>query len=154
MAGHAPPKVLASPHDLFWRLRFSKFTNMEFLHSQLSKIQDYLSFVSVDPINWKFYVQAFSWGVTLFESYLLCVSISLYRSVLRWPNAYKACVSIHYTLKQSHLQLSQAISAQRYSRNRKNMGKTRPSSHWFRDCSNNVLTRQCFNMDFMHGLGL
>ena len=44
---------------------------MDLLHSQLSKIQRQLSFVAVDPINWKAYVQYFSWGVTLFESYLL-----------------------------------------------------------------------------------
>ena len=41
---------------------------MDFLHSQLVK---HLAFVQVDPINWKGCVQGFSWGVTLFETYLL-----------------------------------------------------------------------------------
>jgi len=44
---------------------------MDFLHTQLSTIQRQLAFVSVDPIDWKLYVQAFSWTVALFESYLL-----------------------------------------------------------------------------------
>jgi STE24 endopeptidase len=51
---------------------------MDLLHSQLSKIQRQLSFVAVDPINWKAYVQYFSWGVTLFESYLLIRQYPLY----------------------------------------------------------------------------
>jgi STE24 endopeptidase len=44
---------------------------MDFLHSQLCTVQRHLAFVSVDPINWKLYVQVFSWVVTVFESYLL-----------------------------------------------------------------------------------
>ncbi|KAF9467610.1 peptidase family M48-domain-containing protein [Collybia nuda] len=51
---------------------------MDLLHTQLSNIQRQLSFVSVDPINWKLYVQAFSWAVTLFESYLLLRQYPLY----------------------------------------------------------------------------
>ena len=49
---------------------------MDVLHAQLSNIQRHLAFVSVEPINWKLYVQAFSWIVALFESYLLCVYLS------------------------------------------------------------------------------
>ena len=44
---------------------------MDLLHNQLDKLQQRLAFVSVDPIDWKFYVQAFSWTVCIFESYLL-----------------------------------------------------------------------------------
>lgn len=44
---------------------------MDLLHSQLDKIQHKLAFVAVENIDWKFYVQAFSWAVSLFESYLL-----------------------------------------------------------------------------------
>jgi STE24 endopeptidase len=44
---------------------------MDILHVQLSNLQSHLAFVSVDPIDWKLYVQVFSWSVTLFESYLL-----------------------------------------------------------------------------------
>lgn len=51
----------------------STFPTMDILHTQLSHIQRQLAFVTVEPINWKLYVQGFSWIVTLFESYLLCV---------------------------------------------------------------------------------
>ncbi|KAJ7302328.1 peptidase family M48-domain-containing protein [Mycena olivaceomarginata] len=51
---------------------------MDFLHSQLAKVQHQLAFVSVDPIDWKFYVQVISWTVTLFESYLLLRQYPLY----------------------------------------------------------------------------
>ncbi|KAJ7641525.1 peptidase family M48-domain-containing protein [Roridomyces roridus] len=51
---------------------------MDFLHSQLGKVQQHLAFVAVDPINWKFYVQSIAWTVTLFESYLLIRQYPLY----------------------------------------------------------------------------
>jgi STE24 endopeptidase len=51
---------------------------MDFLHRQLGVLQHQLAFVSVEPINWKLYVQTFSWGVTLFESYLLLRQYPLY----------------------------------------------------------------------------
>ncbi|PSR76912.1 hypothetical protein PHLCEN_2v8136 [Hermanssonia centrifuga] len=51
---------------------------MEFLHQQLAQVQRHLAFVAVDPIDWKTYVQAFSWGVCLFESYLLLRQYPLY----------------------------------------------------------------------------
>jgi len=44
---------------------------MDLLHTQLAALQHRLSFVATEPIDWKFYVQACSWAVTLFESYLL-----------------------------------------------------------------------------------
>ena len=47
---------------------------MDFLHRQVSLVEKQLAFVATDPIDWKFYVQVFSWGVCLFESYLLCVT--------------------------------------------------------------------------------
>lgn len=47
--------------------------SMDHLHTGLAALQQRLSFVATEPINWKFYVQTFSWTVTLFESYLLCV---------------------------------------------------------------------------------
>ncbi|KAF9244470.1 peptidase family M48-domain-containing protein [Melanogaster broomeanus] len=52
---------------------------MDLLHTQLAALQLRLSFVATDPIDWKFYVQACSWAVTLFESYLLCVISEFYR---------------------------------------------------------------------------
>jgi STE24 endopeptidase len=55
---------------------------MDILHNQLQAIQHRLSFVSTDPIDWKFYVQVFAWSVTLFESYLMSVVFS----VLAFPS--------------------------------------------------------------------
>ncbi|KAK2464946.1 hypothetical protein APHAL10511_003022 [Amanita phalloides] len=51
---------------------------MDFLHTQLKVIQQELSFVATDPIDWKYYVQVFSWAVTLFESYLILRQYPLY----------------------------------------------------------------------------
>ncbi|KAJ7226892.1 peptidase family M48-domain-containing protein [Mycena pura] len=65
---------------------------MDFLHSQLARIQQQLAFVSVDPIDWKFYVQTISWAVTLFESYLLLRQYPLY-SKTEPPAALKAHIS-------------------------------------------------------------
>lgn len=55
---------------------------MDFLHVQLATVQKQLAFVSTDPIDWKTYVQACSWAVCLFESYLLYViDIDISRSI-------------------------------------------------------------------------
>ncbi|KAH7886586.1 peptidase family M48-domain-containing protein [Phlebopus sp. FC_14] len=51
---------------------------MDLLHRQLAVLQQQLSFVATDPIDWKFYVQACSWAVTLFESYLILRQYPLY----------------------------------------------------------------------------
>ncbi|PBK63696.1 hypothetical protein ARMSODRAFT_919335 [Armillaria solidipes] len=51
---------------------------MDFLHSNLAAIQHKLAFVAVEPINWKLYVQSFSWSVTLWECYLLLRQYPLY----------------------------------------------------------------------------
>ncbi|GJE99954.1 peptidase family M48-domain-containing protein [Phanerochaete sordida] len=51
---------------------------MDFLHRQVSLVEKQLAFVATDPIDWKFYVQVFSWGVCLFESYLLLRQYPLY----------------------------------------------------------------------------
>jgi len=51
---------------------------MDFLHAQLEVLQRQLAFVSVEPLDWKLYVQAFTWGVCLFESYLLLRQYPLY----------------------------------------------------------------------------
>ncbi|KAI6141648.1 peptidase family M48-domain-containing protein [Pisolithus tinctorius] len=51
---------------------------MDVLHSGLAALQQKLSFVATDPIDWKFFVQGSSWVVTLFESYLLIRQYPLY----------------------------------------------------------------------------
>ena len=49
---------------------------MDILHAGVTAIERRLAFVAVEPLDWKTYVQAFSWVVTLFESYLMCVSVA------------------------------------------------------------------------------
>ena len=65
---------------------------MDILHTQLNTIQRQLAFVSVKEINWKLYVQLFSWSVTLFESYLLYSSFffvwvfsNLFQRIRQYP---------------------------------------------------------------------
>ena len=49
---------------------------MDILHAGVTAIERRLAFVAVEPLDWKTYVQAFSWVVTLFESYLMCVPVA------------------------------------------------------------------------------
>ncbi|OBZ72864.1 CAAX prenyl protease 1 [Grifola frondosa] len=51
---------------------------MDILYTQLDALQRRLAFVAVDPIDWKFYIQACSWGVCILESYLLLRQYPLY----------------------------------------------------------------------------
>ncbi|THH19549.1 hypothetical protein EW146_g1633 [Bondarzewia mesenterica] len=51
---------------------------MDFLHSYITTLQRNLAWVSVDPIDWKFYVQVSSWSICIFESYLLLRQYPLY----------------------------------------------------------------------------
>ncbi|EKM51082.1 uncharacterized protein PHACADRAFT_32121 [Phanerochaete carnosa HHB-10118-sp] len=51
---------------------------MDFLHRQVGLVQKQLAFVATDPVDWKLYVQLFSWGVCLFETYLLLRQYPLY----------------------------------------------------------------------------
>ncbi|KAN0109054.1 Peptidase family M48 domain containing protein [Russula decolorans] len=51
---------------------------MDILHTQLAAIQHRLAFVQTDPIDWRYYVLVFSWGICLFESYLLLRQYPLY----------------------------------------------------------------------------
>ncbi|KAA1475322.1 hypothetical protein DENSPDRAFT_932277 [Dentipellis sp. KUC8613] len=65
---------------------------MDFLHENLARLQHRLAFVAVDPIDWKFYVQAFAWGICLFESYLLLRQFPLYNKT-----APPAVLADHFT---------------------------------------------------------
>lgn len=49
----------------------TRLATMDLLHHGLKNIQNRLAFVTTDDINWKGYVQLFSWASTLFETYLL-----------------------------------------------------------------------------------
>ncbi|KAF5319289.1 hypothetical protein D9619_008697 [Psilocybe cf. subviscida] len=62
---------------------------MDLLHNGLKHIQHRLAFVTTDDINWKGYVQFFSWASTLFETYLLIRQYPLY-SKKEPPAALKA----------------------------------------------------------------
>lgn len=57
---------------------------MEFLNAGLDAVQRRLAFVAVEPIDWKLYLQACSWGVCLFESYLLCAFPPSLRVEMLW----------------------------------------------------------------------
>ncbi|KAH7103466.1 peptidase family M48-domain-containing protein [Auriculariales sp. MPI-PUGE-AT-0066] len=43
----------------------------DLLHQQLLRLENALSWVKTDPVDWKFYTQLFSLSITLFESYLI-----------------------------------------------------------------------------------
>jgi len=99
---------------------------MDILHTQLAALQQRLSFVATDPIDWKFYVQVSSWAVALFETYLLCVMpcITMHRQsdVLHVGSASTLCI-----LKM-HLQRSwRTTLTQRCSASPRNMEWTRRS---------------------------
>jgi len=77
---HVDKRVITLLREVLYRYSGSSWlviSHMDVLHTQLYAIQQKLSFVATDPINWKLYVQTFSWVVTLFESYLMYV-LSLY----------------------------------------------------------------------------
>ena len=62
---------------------------MDFLNAGLDLVQSRLAWVATDPFDWKLYLQVSSWGVCLFESYLLYVSSLLicrlsYLGLWRW----------------------------------------------------------------------
>jgi len=71
---------------------------MDILHAQLSAIQRKLAFVQVDPIDWKTYVLVFSWGICLFESYLLYVPWS--SCVPPFPQTFTVSNSPIFSLRQ------------------------------------------------------
>lgn len=48
---------------------------MDYLNAGLDAVQNRLAWVSTDPFDWKLYLQASSWAVCLFESYLLYASL-------------------------------------------------------------------------------
>jgi hypothetical protein len=114
--------------------------NMDILHAQLAAIQHKLAFVQVDPIDWKTHVLIFSWGICLFESYLLYAHIYLssrrrLRSRSQNPLLSRAaCGNIRCT--QSQLcPLSLPITLHlRCSKNLRNMGNTRLSSRSYPGC--------------------
>lgn len=113
---------------------------MDLLHTQLSNIQRQLSFVSVDPIDWKLYVQAFSWAVTLFESYLLYVCGIGFNSsgINQYENL--AYDSIHCILRPSPRLHSRSISSQTRSTSRRLMVRTRPNLPCSQESTSNALT--------------
>ncbi|KAM5531434.1 hypothetical protein V8D89_014891 [Ganoderma adspersum] len=51
---------------------------MDYLNAGLDLVQSRLAWVATDSFNWKLYLQVSSWGVCLFESYLLLRQFPLY----------------------------------------------------------------------------
>jgi hypothetical protein len=108
---------------------------MDILHTQLAVIQHRLAFVQTDPIDWRYYVVVFSWGICLFESYLLYAHIHLSpisHRLLRsrsqnLPFWRTACGSTHFIRSQLRLQSLPITLHLRCSRILRNMANTRPS---------------------------
>ena len=108
---------------------------MDILHTQLAVIQHRLAFVQTDPIDWRYYVVVFSWGICLFESYLLYAHIHLspisHRLLLsrsqNLPFWRTACDNILFIQSQLRLQSLPIILHPRCSRNLRSMANTRPS---------------------------
>ncbi|KAI0739345.1 peptidase family M48-domain-containing protein [Daedaleopsis nitida] len=51
---------------------------MDYLNAGLDALHSRLAWVATDPFDWKFFIQASSWTVCLFESYLLLRQFPLY----------------------------------------------------------------------------
>lgn len=66
---------------------------MEFIHHQVALVEKQLAFVTTDPVDWKTYVQAFSWGVCLFESYLLYAVLIFEHMSFILMDMFSDCVS-------------------------------------------------------------
>jgi len=117
---------------------------MDILHTQLAAIQHRLAFVQTDPIDWRNYVLVFSWGICLFESYLLyahntSIVVTATDSYAHAhsqnpPFSRAVCGNILFT--QSQLRpLSLPITLHlRCTKNLRNMGNTRPSSQSYPGC--------------------
>ena len=111
-----------------------RFSAMDFLHSQLVKLQKHLAFVQVDPINWKGCVQGFP-GTS--------------------PSSkHTSFANIRSTTKPNHPQFSLPISRMMNSKNLKHMGRIRQSSRYFGNCSSSFLILLWFIVGFMLGLGV
>lgn len=126
---------------------------MDILHNQLQAVQRSLSFVSTDPIDWKFYVQVFAWSVTLFESYLMCVVFFLFRVFHPFIIFLTERGNIHYILKLSHRKLYKAILKRENLKNPKRMEKIRLGLPLCLGCINRHWILSCYNLDSTRGRG-
>ena len=86
---------------------------MDILHTQLTAIQHKLAFVQTDPIDWRYYVLVFSWGICLFESYLLYAHIHLspYHSTQSLTLTLAKLALLPYSLRQYPLYSKQTPPA-------------------------------------------
>ena len=145
---------------------------MDYLNAGLDAVQSQLAWVATEPFDWKFYLQISSWGVCLFESYLLyvpfisesllclwrlrarrlsCVPTSL--GLRRSPLVHTGSASSRSTPKpRLHLHLCHTSSLRR-SRRAKSMVVTRPSSHLCPGSSSKPSTRPSFSLVSWHGRG-
>lgn len=129
---------------------------MDILHTQLNNIQRHLAFVAVDDIDWRFYVQLFSWSVTLFESYLL-YAVYYFGHILPVSNNlffFKGFDNILCTPRKNLRHHLRSILNQVYLKSLKTMGKIKPSSLCSQESSNSSWILLCSNLVFMHGLGV
>jgi hypothetical protein len=131
---HVAEKKIAA---VYCTHKCTQTANMDILHAQLTAIQRRLAFVQTDPIDWRTQVLVFSWGICLFESYLLYV-ISIFCLGQRRSRSRSfsraACGSIRFTQSQlPPLSLPNTLHL-RCSKNLRDMGKTRLSSQSYQGC--------------------
>ena len=127
---------------------------MDILHSQVNNIQRHLAFVAVDDIDWRFYIQLFSWSVSLFESYLLCGGF--FCQILPVSNIFiiiKGFDSTLCTPRQNLPHHLQSILKEECLKSPKNMEKIKPSSPCSREFISSSWILLCSSQVFMHGLG-
>jgi hypothetical protein len=127
---------------------------MDILHTQLNSIQRHLAFVAVDNIDWRFYVQLFSWSVSLFESYLLCGGYFFVKFcpflILFYLKGFDSILCTPRQNLRHHLRI---ILKQEFLKNPKTMEKIKPSSLCSQESLNSSWILLCSNLVFMHGLG-
>lgn len=123
-----------SPRQVFDFLFFTTVIIMDILHTQLSNIQRHLAFVAVTDINWKLYVQLFSWSVTLFESYLL-YDYFIFSFFCFYNFFSKGFDSILFTPRKNLPRPLRSISNRVCLKSLKIMVKIRPSSLYSRESS-------------------
>lgn len=128
---------------------------MDLLHTQLRNIENRLSFVKTEAIDWKLYVQVFAWTVTFFESYLLYVFF-LRQGYARYDltDMITGFDNIRYTRKPHPQRRLRSTLILVSLRNLKNTVKTKPSL-LYSLVSTSSLSKVFFcTMDSMRGPGL
>jgi hypothetical protein len=133
---------VSSSHDTKSNLH----PTMEYLDGGLAAIERRLAFVETEPIDWRQLVLAFSWGVCIFESYLLFV-LHLLPQYFSLTFLLAGSVNSHCTINASPRLLLQNTSLLKSLKNHRSMGGTRRSSRWCRISINSSSTRSSLGLE-------